>query len=58
MDALPYLRGIYGERKTVMDYPAGAVVMLMTALSQRDIFEGRVHREYAKIVEAKAKRKG
>lgn len=39
-----------------MDYPAGAVVMLMTALSQRDIFEGRVHREYAKIVESKAKR--
>lgn len=40
-----------------MDYPAGAVVMLTTVLAQREVFGERVQREYAKIVEAKAKRK-
>jgi hypothetical protein len=57
LDARPYLIAHTGDERPIGKYRTGDVLLFSSTLAQRSAFGDLVQREYAKIIEAKAKRK-
>lgn len=57
LDARPYLIAHTGKELSLGKYRTGDVLLFSNTMAQREAFSGLVQREYAKIIEAKAKRK-
>lgn len=57
LDARPYLIAHTGRELPLGKYRTGDVLLFSNTMAQREAFGGLVQREYAKTIEAKAKRK-
>jgi hypothetical protein len=57
IDVRPYLIGHTGKELPIGKYRTGDVLLFVNTAAERDAFSGLVQREYAKIIEAKSKRK-